>query len=442
MASVRRSIERIKSDPTKFLTPQLILHACEGVGHQYRDRVLGPVETIQAMFVQAVHGNLPIGGVVRLHHEAFSASAYCQARQRIPLEVFFRVFHEQHKLMRAARGERVSAFHGHRVLIADSTGFSMPDKPALGDFFGFPNNQDPKVGFPVGRLMLEVEPATGMVCDFIPSPLRAGEPALFALMHPCVERGTVVLADSNFGTTGMLQTARMCGVHLIAEVHVARRVRFTGDPSDKPGQTQRRTAVLPDADEIMEWDKSERCPAWMDKRAHAALPERFKVRVIRHAICNDGGRKMMVVLVTTLLDQAKYPVTEVVELYKHRWRIETCIRTIKHTLNLDVLRSHTPHGVLKEIAMIVLVYNAVRLVMLRAAARQQVEPIRISFVDALRWMRGARPGDEVPRLNLIPQRPGRHEPRERKRRAKAYPVMQTPRSNRPNSRRSPKVSLN
>lgn len=428
MASVRRSIERIKSDPTKFLASQLILRACEGVGHQYRDRVLGPVATIQAMFVQAVHGNMPIGGVVRLHREAFSASAYCQARQRIPLEVFFRLFHEQHSLMRAARGNCASGFGGHRVLIADSTGFSMPDKPALGDFYGFPNRQDPKIGFPVGRLMLEVEPATGMVCDFIPSPLRSGEAPLVTLMHPCAERGTIVLADSNFGTAAMLQTARNCDVHLIAEVHVMRSVRFMGDPVDKPSPTQGRVLALPDADEIVEWQRPARCPVWMDEREHAGLPETFKVRVIRRSIANDGGRKAMVLLATTLLDQSKYPVTDVVELYKLRWRIETCIRTIKHTLNLDVLRSHTPHGVLKEIAMLVLVYNAVRLVMVRAAAQQGVEPIRISFIDALRWMRGARPGAEVPRLNVIPLRPGRNEPRERKRRAKAYPLMQTPRA--------------
>ena len=437
MASVRRSIEKIKSDPTKFLTPQSIIHACEGVGHEYRDRVLGPVETIQAMFVQAVHGNLPIGGVVRLHHETFTASAYCQARQRIPLEVFFRLFHEQHELVRAARGDGAPGFRGHRVLIADSTGFSMPDKPALGDFFGFPNMQDPKIGFPVGRLTLEVEPATGLVCDFIPSPLHTGEAHLVALMHPCAERGTIVLADSNFGTAAMLQTARICDVHLVAEVHVLRHVRFACDPIDEPRQNHKSTVVLPDADEIMDWQRPVRCPAWMDEREYVALPETFKVRVIRRAISNDGGRKALVLLVTTLLDHTKYPAIELVELYKLRWRIETCIRTIKHTLNLDVLRSHTPHGVLKELAMLVLVYNTVRLVMLQAAAQQGIEPVRISFIDALRWMRGARPGDEVPRLNVIPIRPGRNEPRERKRRAKAYPLMQTPRSEYHKSRHSP-----
>ena len=52
---------------------------------------------------------------------------------------------------------------------------------------------------------------------------------------------------------------------------------------------------------------------------------------------------------------------------------------------------------------------------------------RISFVDALRWLLEARPGEAMPRLVVNPSRPGRFEPRVRKRRPKEYPVMKKPR---------------
>lgn len=96
-------------------------------------------------------------------------------------------------------------------------------------------------------------------------------------------------------------------------------------------------------------------------------------------------------------------------------------------MKMEVLRCHTVEGVLKELAMFALVYNLVRLVMLEAARRQKVLVERISFVDALRWLRTAQPGTPLPKLVVLPHRPNRHEPRVVKRRPKPYPRMTQPR---------------
>ena len=77
--------------------------------------------------------------------------------------------------------------------------------------------------------------------------------------------------------------------------------------------------------------------------------------------------------------------------------------------------------------MFCLVYNLVRLVMLEAARRQEVPVARISFADALRWVRHARPGDAMPDLHVNPHRPNRAEPRCKKRRPKQYGLMNKPR---------------
>ena len=62
-----------------------------------------------------------------------------------------------------------------------------------------------------------------------------------------------------------------------------------------------------------------------------------------------------------------------------------------------------------------------------AAARQKVSPHRISFVDAWRWLRRAEPISALPDLVVNPHRPGRYEPRVRKRRPKEFPLMKEPR---------------
>ena len=78
--------------------------------------------------------------------------------------------------------------------------------------------------------------------------------------------------------------------------------------------------------------------------------------------------------------------------------------------------------------MFLLVYNLVRMTVLEAARRQGVPPERISFIDALRWLATAKPGDELRELVVNAARPGRIEPRVRKRRPKEFPVMKKPRA--------------
>ena len=63
-----------------------------------------------------------------------------------------------------------------------------------------------------------------------------------------------------------------------------------------------------------------------------------------------------------------------------------------------------------------------------AGRRQGVEPDRISFVDAWRWLQEAKPGEKLPKLVVNPLRPGRVQPRVRKRRPKRYPLMKRPRA--------------
>ena len=96
-------------------------------------------------------------------------------------------------------------------------------------------------------------------------------------------------------------------------------------------------------------------------------------------------------------------------------------------MGLDVLKCKTVDGVLKELIVFALIYNLVRLVMAKAARRQQVDIDRISFIDAARWLAAARDEESLPALVINLRRPYRYEPRVRKRHPKQYPLMQTPR---------------
>jgi hypothetical protein len=96
-------------------------------------------------------------------------------------------------------------------------------------------------------------------------------------------------------------------------------------------------------------------------------------------------------------------------------------------MGLDVLRCHSVAGVLKEMTVYALVYNLVRLVMLKAAEKQGAKVSSISFVDALRWLAQACRQLLPLRLATNPSRPNRYEPRVCKRRPKQFPSMRQPR---------------
>jgi len=91
------------------------------------------------------------------------------------------------------------------------------------------------------------------------------------------------------------------------------------------------------------------------------------------------------------------------------------------------LTPYLPQTVIKEVHVFILVYNLVRLVMLKAAHQQKVSPLRISFVDALRWLQPPKPVQPLPELVVNPVRPERIEPRCIKRRMKEYDLMTVPR---------------
>jgi len=103
------------------------------------------------------------------------------------------------------------------------------------------------------------------------------------------------------------------------------------------------------------------------------------VRLIRCQGPDREGRQKTRYIATTLLDPKAYPAEEVASLYLHRWEIEVRFRDIKTTLGMEMLRTKTPEMVEKELLMHQIVYNLMRLIMLKAAKNHGVNHRRLSF---------------------------------------------------------------
>src|SRR5262249_39163234 len=180
-------------------------------------------------------------------------------------------------------------------------------------------------------------------------------------------------------------------------------------------------------DQVVEYTKPKTKPNWMDDATWATLPRTLLLRELRYLTPQRGYRTQVITLVTTLLDPEAYPATELADLYLKRWQIEVNFRHLKTTMGMEVLHCKRVAGVLKELHMFAIAYNLVRLVMLEASRRQDIPLDRISFIDALRWLRDANASTLLTDLVVNPSRPNRIEPRVLKRRMKEYNLMKKPR---------------
>ena len=82
MASIRSRLEEVKADASTLVDPRVVERACVEVGYTWRERTLGPLQTLLAFATQIAHGNTAIAHVVRLTGEMFSESAYCAQQPR------------------------------------------------------------------------------------------------------------------------------------------------------------------------------------------------------------------------------------------------------------------------------------------------------------------------------------------------------------------------
>jgi hypothetical protein len=289
----------------------------------------------------------------------------------------------------------------------------------------------------VAKILALFHAGTGVLLKVMVAPLRSHEMASVGGVHPALGAGDVLVGDRGLCSFAHLAMLTGDGVQAVFRMHQRQVVDFTENrPHALPG-AKRGVKGLPRSrwlrglgvlDQVVEWFKPEDRPEWMTAQEYEALPATLAVRELRYEVGRTGFRTRTVTLVTTLLDAEAYPLDALAGLYGARWRVELNRRHLKTTMRMDVLKCKTVEGVLKELTAYAIVYNLVRVVMAEAARRQGVDVERVSFVDALRWLAQARPGEELPELVVNPERPGRYEPRVRKRRPKQYPLMTQTRS--------------
>jgi Transposase DDE domain len=325
VASVTAVLKRLKTEWATQLQLEAIIAACEEAGYtSWRDRGLTPVTTIQLFLLQILHGNTACSHLPHLSGIRFSASAYCQARTKLPLDLFALLLTRLCTSVQPHVSEE-GCWHGHRTFLVDGSGCSMPDTPALQEAFGQPTVQRPGCGFPVVRLLGLFHAGTGLLLKLVVAPLLTHDLALVRAVHPSLQAGDVLVADRGLCSYAHLALLAQAGVHAVLRLGARQLVDFTpGRPFVMPG-VRRTPAVkgIPRSrwlkavgvqDQLVTWLKPKTRPSWLTREALAALPEALVLREVRYHLGTPGFRTREITLVTTLLDAEAYRVSDLAEL--------------------------------------------------------------------------------------------------------------------------------
>jgi len=431
---------------SNVLSEKTVSHALSAINVRWADRIFTPLVTLWVFLGQVLSADHSCrAAVARLIAHRLSqgqrpcsaeTGAYCQARKRLPEKLFS----EAARQTGCALETNVNPnwlWKGRRVLIFDGAAVSMPDTSENQRDYPQPDTQKPGLGFPIARIAAIFSLACGAILDLgICRYAGKGqsESGLLRTMWTIFRPGDVLLGDRLMCAWVEMVMLKVRGVDSVCHFTSHRRADF------------RRGKRLGLGDHIVQWLKPTK-PRSIDRETYNGLPEFLLIRECRVRVEQPGFRIKNLVVATTLLDADEFSKDDLVTLYRARWNAELDLRSLKRTLQMDVLRCKTPELVRKEIWTHILAYNLIRTIMAQAATKHEVAPRTISFKGAVQTLEAFQPviaiqGQNNPAFrrhiyqklldaiatNRVAHRPDRYEPRLRKRRPKHYAFLRKPRN--------------
>ena len=369
--------------------------------------------------------------------------AFAKARQRMPLEFWINliiILGEQF----AARHQDGHQFRGFRILAMDGTRIDLPDWQTLKDHFGTAKNRSGAHNAQARMVMLQF-PFTRLPYRYELTPLAQGEVTVGLRLAAHLQAGDLVLVDAGYWSYNLLCT--IAGRPAFFAIRMYRRLNTR----------KLRNLQRDGRDCVVRWTPKDSRGRWRK----AGLPKSIDLRIITYQV--PGFRSQQIATNVLAPEEitredwtrlaTDYPDAGeklLPGLYHRRWEIETTYRELKVVQGMEGhLRSRTVRSIQFEVAGHVVLYLLVRWLMVEAAVRHGLDPLRISFVEALRELHAKRESLVaasprwvkvlVSRLldrmaqHLVPPRPGRHYPRKKK---KATGKSRQPKEGVKNNKRS------
>jgi hypothetical protein len=205
-------------------------------------------------------------------------------------------------------------------------------------------------------------------------PQAVSEQALTERLLDRFPHPSVLLGDINFGVFSVAFAAARRGHDVLLRLQ-----------PNRAGVVGRGLSLQSGLDQQVCW-----CPSAYERKHHPDLPADACVRgrlIVQQVTASDGSSVTLYLFTTLLLT-----VEQLVQLYGQRWNVETDLRSLKRTVDLQVLRCRSTDMIAKELVLAIVGYNLVRAVMNAAAEQYQLDPRRLSFSRLQDVVNASMPG--------------------------------------------------
>lgn len=217
-----------------------------------------------------------------------NASAYIQARQRLPQECLERILAATAQAVERRAGAGTT-LQGRPVKVVDGSSVQLPDTAANQQAYPQPSGQKPGCGFPVLKLAVLFSLASGALLTVVMGNLHSHDLRLLRQLWACLKAGDILLGDRAYGDYVTLAGLPQQGVDVVARLHQARKVDF------------RRAKRLGRQDGVFVWRKGGMQSTILTPEQWAALPvgtvparreDDAGTRTVALPVARDGAQRI------------------------------------------------------------------------------------------------------------------------------------------------------
>ena len=346
-----------------------ILRDC-GLGRR-KDAKANPAQLVRAMCSQALSGADSLGFPLRLVSGlSISDSAVCAQRACLSWAFYEQLFARLLQPLAKLSKQPGSFYQGMRLLALDGVRFSLRNTASVLKLHRKKHSNQKGVcaafikwGSSV-LLELGTHQPLAVACSMQNLDHEEGELPIARRTLTALPRNepTLLLADRHYGHASFILDVRDASA---GNTQVLVRVR-----SNLKGK---QLEVLSDGSALLQVQAS----------GKGATQERNKtlVREVRARVQRAGAKAVIVRLWTTLLNEKRYPASELIALYTQRWEHELFYRELKHHVaGNSLLKAGSENTAQGELAGMILAASI--LAEQRVAASEQVElpPVRLSLL--------------------------------------------------------------
>ena len=264
-------------------------------------------------------------GIALPQNKPVAASAMCNARRKLD-ENIFKVLQRRILKYRGCQ-ESLDLWQGHRLFAVDGSKLNLP-RGLLNDGYTIPNS---RAYYPQGMLSCLYQLRSKLPVDF-ELVSHANERQMVHAHLGVLQAQDVVVYDRGYYSFELLYLNQRQGVDVI--------FRTASNANTQIVQFNAREQT----DQIIDVPAPSRGVTHLRKKYGDAIGQPITLRLVKYTV-----KDTTYTLATTLLDQQRYSVAQLSDLYHGRWSIEELYKTSKNSLTMEQFHAKYERGVKQEL---------------------------------------------------------------------------------------------